>query len=102
MTSTLSEVLVDCNDCELVAQFWCSVLGWEVLDRDEEEGDVEIGSPDERIRLRSTQFLATLGDPRGADAIVAAVLNDPVPEVVAAAEGALYRLGARSSDPQIG
>ena len=61
-----------------------------------------LSDPDERIRLRATQFLATLGDPRGADAIVAAVLNDPVPEVVAAAEGALYRLGARSSEPQIG
>jgi predicted enzyme related to lactoylglutathione lyase len=51
VTSTLSEVLIDCDDCERVAQFWCAVLGWEVLDRDEEEGDVEIGSPDERIRL---------------------------------------------------
>jgi HEAT repeat protein len=61
-----------------------------------------LSDPDERIRLRSTQLLATLGDPRGADAIVAAVLNDPVPEVVAAAEGALYRLGARSGEPQIG
>ena len=61
-----------------------------------------LSDPDERIRLRSTQFLAILGDPRGADAIVAAVLNDPVPEVVAAAEGALYRLGVRSGDPQIG
>jgi len=61
-----------------------------------------LSDPDERIRLRATQLLATLGDPRGADAIVAAVLNDPVPEVVAAAEGALYRLGARSGEPQIG
>jgi len=61
-----------------------------------------LSDPDERIRLRSTQFLATLGDPRCADAIVAAVLNDPVPEVVAAAEGALYRLGVRSGEPQIG
>jgi len=61
-----------------------------------------LSDPDERIRLRSTQFLAIMGDPRSADAIVAAVLNDPVPEVVAAAEGALYRLGVRSGDPQIG
>ena len=50
MTSTLSEVLIDCNDCELVAQFWCAVLGWEVLDRDE-EGDVEIGTPGGPVRL---------------------------------------------------
>jgi catechol 2,3-dioxygenase-like lactoylglutathione lyase family enzyme len=51
VTSTLSEVLIDCNDCEQVAQFWCAVLGWEVLDRDEEEGDVEIGTPGHPIRL---------------------------------------------------
>jgi len=60
-----------------------------------------LSDPDERIRLRATQLLATLGDPRGADAIVEAVLNDPVPEVVAAAEEALYRLGVRSVDPKI-
>jgi len=60
-----------------------------------------LSDPDERIRLRATQLLATLGDPRGADAIVEAVLNDPVPMVVAAAEEALYRLGVRSVDPQI-
>jgi HEAT repeat protein len=60
-----------------------------------------LSDPDERIRLRATQLLAALGDPRGADAIVEAVLNDPVPEVVAAAEEALYRLGVRSGDPQI-
>ena len=57
--------------------------------------------PDERIRLRATQLLAVVGDRRCADAIVAAVLNDPVPEVVAAAEAALYRLGARSGDADI-
>jgi HEAT repeat protein len=57
-----------------------------------------LSDPDERIRLRSTQLLAALGDPRGARAIADAVLNDPVPEIVAAAEEALTRLGVRSSD----
>ena len=51
MTSTLTEVLIDCNDAERVAAFWCEVLGWEVLDRDVEEGDVEIGTPGVPIRL---------------------------------------------------
>ena len=60
-----------------------------------------LSDPDERIRLRATRFLAALGDPRGAQAIVDAALNDPVPEIVAAAEEALIRLGVRSGDPQV-
>jgi len=60
-----------------------------------------LSDPDERIRLRSTQLLAALDDPRGAQAIVEAVAHDPVPEVVAAAQEALSRLGIDSSDPQV-
>jgi HEAT repeat protein len=60
-----------------------------------------LSDPDERIRLRTTQLLAALGDPRGARAIVDAVLNDPVPEIVAAAVEALTRLGVRSGDAEI-
>jgi catechol 2,3-dioxygenase-like lactoylglutathione lyase family enzyme len=41
MTSTLTEVLIDCADAESLAAFWCDVLGWRVIDRD--DGDVEIG-----------------------------------------------------------
>jgi HEAT repeat protein len=60
-----------------------------------------LSDPDERIRLRSTQFLAALGDPRGGQAIVEAVVHEPVPEVVAAAQEALSRLGVDSSDPRV-
>jgi catechol 2,3-dioxygenase-like lactoylglutathione lyase family enzyme len=49
MTSTLSEVLLDCADAELVAAFWCEVLGWEILDRG--EGEIEIGEPGGTFRL---------------------------------------------------
>jgi catechol 2,3-dioxygenase-like lactoylglutathione lyase family enzyme len=49
MTSTLSEVLIDCADAERLARFWCDVLGWEILDRDDE--DVEIGDPNGTLRL---------------------------------------------------
>jgi catechol 2,3-dioxygenase-like lactoylglutathione lyase family enzyme len=37
----LTEFVVDCADPEALAAFWCAVLGWEVIDRD--NGDVEIG-----------------------------------------------------------
>src|SRR5690606_15911906 len=36
---------IDCADPQRLAQFWCAVLGYEVLDVDEEEGVVTIGSP---------------------------------------------------------
>ncbi len=42
MTSTLTEVLIDCTDSEMLAEFWCAVLGWKVLDRDD-IGTIEIG-----------------------------------------------------------
>lgn len=41
MTSVLTEIVIDCADTERMAEFWCAVLGWKVIDRD--DGDVEIG-----------------------------------------------------------
>jgi catechol 2,3-dioxygenase-like lactoylglutathione lyase family enzyme len=40
MGARLTEIVVDCHDPELMAAFWCAVLGWEVVDRD--GGSVEI------------------------------------------------------------
>ena len=44
MTSKLVEIVVDCADAERLAEFWCAVLGWRVVDRD--EGAVEIAGDD--------------------------------------------------------
>ena len=41
MAARLSELVLNCHDPELLATFWCAVLGYRVLDRDGE--DVEIG-----------------------------------------------------------
>ena len=41
MTSTVSGVAIDANDLELVARFWCDVLGYQELERD--EGIISIG-----------------------------------------------------------
>lgn len=38
----ISELVLDCRDPELLAQFWCQVLDFVVLDR-EDDGSVEIG-----------------------------------------------------------
>lgn len=44
MVSRFSEIVVDCHEPRRLAEFWCAVLGYRVLD--EEEGAVEIGPPD--------------------------------------------------------
>ncbi len=41
MTSRLVEIIVDCTDAERLAEFWCKVLDWVVVERDDR--DVEIG-----------------------------------------------------------
>ena len=43
MAVKLTEFVIDCADPERLAAFWCAVLGWEVIDRD--EGSVEIATP---------------------------------------------------------
>jgi HEAT repeat protein len=56
-----------------------------------------LSDPDERIRTRSIQLLAQIGDPRALPAIEATVLRDPVPEVAAAAREALARLSGQAA-----
>ncbi len=43
MTSKLTEIAIDCADPAALARFWCSVLGYEVQE-EEEDGLVTIGS----------------------------------------------------------
>ncbi|MBT2492863.1 VOC family protein [Streptomyces sp. ISL-96] len=45
MTSKFTDLAIDCADPNGLARFWCSVLGYEVQDKDEDEGIVTIGSP---------------------------------------------------------
>ena len=41
MASRFSELVVDCHDPEKLARFWCEVLGYRELSR--EDGEIEIG-----------------------------------------------------------
>ena len=41
MACRITELVLDCSDPDRLASFWCEVLGWTVLDR--EDGSVEIG-----------------------------------------------------------
>ena len=43
MTSRFTELAIDASDPERLSRFWCEVLDYEVIDRD--EGLVEIGDP---------------------------------------------------------
>ena len=42
MASRISELVLGCRDPEVLARFWCEVLDFVVLDR-EEDGTLEIG-----------------------------------------------------------
>jgi hypothetical protein len=44
MTSKFTDLAIDCADPGALAAFWCSVLGYQVVDQ-EEDGVVSIGSP---------------------------------------------------------
>ncbi|MFD4550820.1 VOC family protein [Streptomyces sp. NPDC058467] len=41
MACRISELVLDCHDPEVLARFWCEVLDFVVLDRD--DGSIEIG-----------------------------------------------------------
>ena len=60
MACRITELVLDCRDPEALAAFWCAVLDWVVLDRD--EGVVEIGPADEPRPL--TVVLSPSDDPR--------------------------------------
>src|SRR5438270_3084717 len=42
MGSRFTELVIDCHDPKHLAEFWCAVLGYQVVD--EEDDDVEIGA----------------------------------------------------------
>jgi len=44
MTSRLSNIAIDAEQPRVVADFWCQVLGWQVID--EEEGVISIADAD--------------------------------------------------------
>ncbi len=46
MTSRLAVIAIDALDPRTLADFWCAVLGWQVVDQD--ESGIGIGPPDSR------------------------------------------------------
>ena len=61
MACRLSELILECLDPEELARFWCGVLGFVVLDR--EDGAVEIGPPEGFGGLQPTIILSPSDKP---------------------------------------
>lgn len=62
MASRLSELVVDCADPQLLADFWCQVLGFVVLDTD--EGAIEIGPESGFGGLQPTLIFSPSTEPK--------------------------------------
>ncbi|WP_194816455.1 VOC family protein [Nocardia sp. XZ_19_385] len=63
MGCRMSELVLDCTDAEELARFWCEVLGYTVLDRDD-EGGIEIGPAAGFGGLQPTIILSPGMEPR--------------------------------------
>ena len=62
MASRISELVIDCHDPKLLADFWCQVLGFQVLE--EEDGYVEIGPEEGFGGLQPTLIFSPTTDPK--------------------------------------
>jgi hypothetical protein len=65
MACRISELVVECRDPEVLARFWCEVLDFVVLDR-EEDGSIEIGPPAGFGGPQPTMILSRSGEPERA------------------------------------
>jgi hypothetical protein len=36
MSAALTEIVIDCNDVDVMARFWSAVLGWDIKEEDED------------------------------------------------------------------
>jgi hypothetical protein len=63
MASRISELVLECHDPELLARFWCEVLDFVVLDRDD-DGSLEIGPREGFGGPQPTIILSPTDEPR--------------------------------------
>ena len=62
MACRITELVLDCADPDKLADFWCGVLGYQVLDRDPE--GIEIGRADQAPEDRITLILSRSDEPK--------------------------------------
>jgi catechol 2,3-dioxygenase-like lactoylglutathione lyase family enzyme len=95
MACRISELVLNCRDPELLAQFWCEVLGFVVLDR--EEGLVEIGPREGFGGAQPTIILSRNDEPKIAALRLHIDVNATDRDQAAELER-LLKLGARPAD----
>ncbi|KQQ98430.1 glyoxalase [Arthrobacter sp. Leaf141] len=96
MVSRISELVLNCADPELLSKFWCGVLGYVELDR--EDGSIEIGPPEVGFGgLQPTIILSPSTNPRTGRLPLHIDVN-PIDRDQAAELERLLALGARPAD----
>ncbi|OHT81340.1 VOC family protein [Mycobacteroides saopaulense] len=96
MACRISELVLDCRDPEALARFWCEVLDFVVLDR-EEDGSLEIGPRAGFGGLQPTLFLSFNAEPRRGRSRLHIDVNPTDSDQDAELER-LMQLGARPAD----
>ncbi len=96
MACRIGELVLGCSDPELLAQFWCEVLDWVVLDR-EVDGSVEIGPREGWGGPQSTIFLSRRDEPEKGKSRLHIDVNPTDRDQEAELER-LLALGARPAD----
>ena len=95
MASRFSEVVIDCLDPERLAEFWCGVLGFVVLDI--EDGAIEIGPQEGFGGLQPTLIFSPTTEPKTAKLRLHIDIN-PVDRDQDAELARLLDIGARPAD----
>ena len=95
MASRFSELVIDCLDPHRMAEFWCEVLDFVVLDED--DGALEIGPPEGFGGLQPTLILSPTTEPKTVKHRLHMDIN-PVDRDQHAELARLLALGARPAD----
>lgn len=96
MACRISELVLDCRDPEALARFWCEVLDFVVLSR-EEDGSLEIGPREGFGGAQPTLFLSFSAEPQRGKSRLHIDVNPTDREQDGELER-LLRLGARPAD----
>src|SRR4051812_2357849 len=96
MACRISELVLDCREPEVLARFWCEVLDFVVLDR-EDDGSIEIGPRAGFGGAQPTIILSPTPEPRKQKSRLHIDVNATDRDQDAELER-LLRLGARPAD----
>ncbi|WP_078278857.1 VOC family protein [Mycobacteroides franklinii] len=96
MACRISELVLECRDPETLARFWCEVLDFVVLSR-EEDGSLEVGPREGFGGLRPTLFLSYRAEPQQGKLRLHIDVNPTDRDQDAELER-LLQLGARPAD----